>query len=119
MKAGQIKSAEVKDANLVDVDLGQSVAGSFNLGSVPAGSCVNAANVSIPGADGNDLLVVVPTDNGSIQETSFDTGGELVMFGIPHPGESHVKVCNVSSGAIDPGLQGYAMLLIEGNQTPP
>jgi hypothetical protein len=114
IKANQVKSAEVADGSLVDDDVGVVATGSFNLASVPAGTCTNAANVSIPGADGEDLLLVVPTDNGSIQESNYDTGGELVMSGIPHPGEAHVKVCNVSGGAIDPGLQAYRILLIEG-----
>lgn len=114
IKSSQVKSSEVADGSLVDEDLGLAATGSFNLASLPAGTCTNAANVSIPGADGEDLLLVVPTDNGAIQESNYDTGGELVMTGIPHPGEAHVKVCNVSGGAIDPGTQAFRMLLIEG-----
>ena len=114
VKSNQIKSPEVKNGVLVDDDLGLVASDTFDLGSVPAHSCVNAANVSIADADGEDLLLVVPTDNGSIQESNFDNNGELIMTGIPHPGEGHVKVCNVSAGAIDPGPQGYRMLLIEG-----
>lgn len=114
IKASQVSSSEVKNGALVDDDLGLVATGNFNLGSVAADTCTNAANVSIAGADGEDLLLVVPTDNGSIQESNFDTGGELIMTGIPHPGEAHVKVCNVSGGAIDPGQQAYRILLIEG-----
>lgn len=114
IKADQVRSAEVANGSLVDDDLGRVATGSFDLGSLPAESCTGAAIVSIPGADGDDLLLVVPTDNGSIQESNYDSAGELIMMGIPHPGEAHVKVCNVSSGAIDPGSQAFRMLLIEG-----
>lgn len=115
IKASQVSSSEVKNGALVDDDLGLVATGNFNLGSVAAGNCVNAANVSIPGADGEDLLLVVPTDNGSIQESNFGTEGDLIMTGVPHPGgEAHVKVCNVSGGAIDPGQQAYRILVIKG-----
>ena len=74
---------------------------------------MNATFDGFPGADDQDMMLVTPTGTG-IPETNFDTGGELVMFGIPHGGESHVKVCNVSAGAIDPGTVTYRAVLIEG-----
>jgi len=123
---GSLASADIDDGSLTGADiaangslqaahLGLIATGSFNLPSIGAGGCVVASFDGIPGADGQDLLLVVPTDNnGTIQEPNYDTSGSLVVMGIPHPGEAHVKVCNVSNGAIDPGPQTYRMLLIEG-----
>jgi hypothetical protein len=113
---GSLTGADIaQNGSLVAAHLGHVETGSFNVGSIPAGSCVSSGvNAVFSGADGNDIPIVVPTDNGSIQEPNFDNNGELVMFGIPHPGEAHIKVCNVSSGAIDPGPQGYMMVVIEG-----
>jgi hypothetical protein len=114
---GAVTGAKVGDGSLEDQDLGVVSTGSFNLGSVTAGTCVNAANLNIAGADEQDLLLVTPVSDPSVTgvpEANFDTGGELVMHGIPHPGESHVKVCNVSGGSIDPGEAFFRAVLIEG-----
>jgi hypothetical protein len=84
------------------------------VGSIPAQTCVNFDNLGIPGADAQDILLVVPTGVGSgVPTSNFDTTGELIFVGIPHPGESHVKVCNVSAGAIDPPAQTYSAVLLE------
>ena len=121
---GSLGGGDVNDGSLTGADvaangsfqaahLGLIGTGSVDLGSIPAHSCIQATIDAIPGADGEDLLLVIPTDNGSIQEANFGTSGELIMVGIPHPGEAHIKVCNVSAGAIDPGPQAYKILLIE------
>jgi hypothetical protein len=110
-KDNGIKGEDVKNGSLEDQDLGLVSTGSFNLGDVSGGSCVSAANLSIPGADEQDLLLVTPV---SPNFGDYDTTGELIMLGIPHPGEGHIKVCNVSNANIDPGNIGYRVILVEG-----
>lgn len=121
---GSLDGGDIGDGSLTGADIAQNgslqaahlgliATGSVDLGNIAAHTCIQATIDSIPGADGEDLLLVIPTDNGSIQEANFGTTGELIMVGIPHPGEAHIKVCNISAGAIDPGPQAYKILLIE------
>lgn len=109
-----LKGKDVRDASLAMEDLGPIVTGSFNLGSVAAGSCVNSQqNFVLGGADDDDMWLVTPTGTG-VPESNYDNNGELIMLGIPHGGEGHIKVCNVSSGAIDPGSVSFKAVLING-----
>jgi hypothetical protein len=38
----------------------------------------------------------------------------MVMMGLPHGGEGHIKACNVGVADIDPPLQTWKALLIQG-----
>jgi hypothetical protein len=108
-----LSGAEIEDGSLDDQDLGRVVTGSFNMGSLTAGTCANGDFLNFPDADDQDLILVTPTGTG-IPETNFDVPGELIMLGIPHSGEGHLKVCNVSGGSIDPDTVTYRAVLIEG-----
>ena len=112
---GSLTGADVTNGSLVAADLGPVDSGSINAGSVAAQSCQNLAILDLPGADAEDLLLVIPTGNGGATPAAdYDTGGELILLGVPHSGEGHIKVCNVSNAAIDPPAQSYRAVLING-----
>ena len=114
VKDNNLEGKDVKDGTLALADLGPIVSGDFDLGAIPAGDCVNSLeNFVIPGADDGDMWRVTPTGSG-VPETNYDVNGDLIMLGIPHGGEGHIKVCNVSSGAINPGNVTYKAVLING-----
>jgi hypothetical protein len=71
------------------------------------------ANISFAGADGGDFILAIPSNPGT-PDPNFDNNGELIMMGLPHGGEGHIKACNVSNGAIDPPAQTWKALLIQG-----
>ena len=112
---GSLSGADIADGSLAATDLGPVASGSIDAGNIAAQTCQNFAILDLPGADDEDLLLVIPTGNGAGTPTSnFDTAGELIFLGIPHAGEGHIKVCNVSNAAIDPPAQTYRAVLIEG-----
>lgn len=112
---GSLSGADISDGSLAATDLGPVASGSIDAGSIPAQTCQAFAILSLPNADDGDLLLVIPTGNGAGTPTSnFDQGGELILLGIPHGGEGHIKVCNVSNAAIDPPAQTYKAVLIQG-----
>lgn len=111
--AGSYPNPTIAIAALAAADLGQVITGSTDLGSVGAGSCVGMANISFAGADGGDFILAIPSNTG-IPTADFDQAGEMVMMGLPHGGEGHIKACNVSGSAIDPPLQTWKALLIQG-----
>jgi hypothetical protein len=111
--AGSYPSPTIASGALTASDIGQVQSGSTDLGSVPAHSCVSMANISFTGADGGDFILAIPSNPG-IPTADFDQTGEMVMLGLPHGGEGHIKACNVSAGAIDPPAQTWKALLIQG-----
>ena len=95
--------------------LGPVRTGSTDAGSIAAGACVSFANISFPSADDGDMIVVTPTGNGvGVPTSNFDNGGSLILLGIPHIGEGHIKACNVSNAAIDPPAQTWKAMLLQG-----
>jgi hypothetical protein len=111
--AGTYPNPTIAGGALAASDLGQVQTGSTDLGSVPAQSCVSMANISFAGADGGDFILAIPSNPGT-PDPNFDNNGELIMMGLPHGGEGHIKACNVSNGAIDPPAQTWKALLIQG-----
>jgi len=78
-------------------------------------ACVSFANINFPGADEGDLILAVPTGSGGgVPTSNFDQFGGIILLGIPHPGEGHIKACNITAGAIDPPAQTWKALLIQG-----
>jgi hypothetical protein len=113
--AGSYPNPSIAPGALQGTDLGSVVSGSTDAGSIAAGTCVGFANINFAGADEGDMILAVPTGNGSAVPTpDFDQFGEIVLLGIPHTGEGHIKACNVSGGAIDPPAQTWKALLIQG-----
>lgn len=113
--AGSVGSSEVTDGSLVGADLGPVASGSTDAGSVAAGECLPFAVLSLTGADPGDLLIVSATGAGNnVPTADFDQNGSLILLGVPHPGEGHIKVCNVSNAAIDPPAQTWKAVLING-----
>jgi hypothetical protein len=111
--AGSYPNPTLASGALAASDIGQVQTGSTDLGPVAAGSCVSMANISFSGADGGDFILAIPSNPG-IPTSDFDNSGEMVMMGLPHGGEGHIKACNVSSSSIDPSSQTWKALLIQG-----
>jgi hypothetical protein len=112
VKDGNLQGKDVKDGTLGVPDLGPVVTGSFDLGSIPGNDCVSSGeNIGVAGADDQDTWLVTPVGSG-IPETNFDQAGDLFMVPITHSGEGHIKVCNNSAGAINPGSVSYRAVLI-------
>lgn len=113
--AGSFPNPSIAPGALQGTDLGSVVAGSTNAGSIAAGACVGFANINFAGADEGDMILAAPTGvAGNVPTANFDQFGSIVLLGIPHPGEGHIKACNVSGGAIDPPEQTWKALLIQG-----
>ena len=111
-KDGNLRGKDVKDGSLGVPDIGTVATGSFNLGSISAGDCVSSGeNIGAVGADDQDTWIVTPVGSG-VPEANFDQGGDLFMIPVTHSGEGHIKVCNNSAGAVDPGLVNYRAILI-------
>lgn len=112
---GTLNSGDIADGSLQATDLGLVATGSVDAGNIPAHTCANFAILALAGADDGDLILVIPTGGGSgVPTPNFDTSGELVLTGIAHTGEGHIKVCNVSAADIDPPAQTYLAVLVEG-----
>ena len=113
--AGSFPNPSIATGALQGTDLGSVVSGSTDAGSIAAGTCVGFANINFAGADEGDMILAVPTGAaGNVPTANFDQFGEIVLLGIPHPGEGHIKACNVSGGAIDPPDQTWKAILIQG-----
>ena len=113
--AGSFPNPSIAPGALQGTDLGSVVSGSTDAASIAAGTCVGFANINFAGADEGDMILAVPTGAaGQVPTANFDQFGEIVLLGIPHPGEGHIKACNVSGGAIDPPDQTWKAILIQG-----
>ena len=103
---GSYPNPSIETGALQGTDLGSVVSGSTDAASIAAGTCVGFANINFAEADEGDMILAVPTGAaGNVPTANFDQFGEIVLLGIPHPGEGHIKACNVSGGAIDPRIR--------------
>ena len=113
--AGSYPAPTIRPNTLAGTDLGSVRTGSTDAGSIAAHSCVSFANISFTGADDGDMILAAPTGNGvGIPTSNFDNSGGIILLGIPHGGEGHIKACNITAGAIDPPAQTWKALLIQG-----
>jgi hypothetical protein len=102
---GSVTSSKVQDHSLTLSDIAElSGQVTVDVPSVAANSCVDQA-VTITGRQASDMLILQPT-------SSFTSGLDLMpIFDSGSGATFTVRVCNVTSGAIDPpsGSWGYAV----------
>lgn len=111
LQADSVTTTDVADTSLRDDDLGRPHTVSIDFPSIAAGTC-SGATPALAGVHPADIFLASATSSSS---GPFDAGGGLIAQAVStgSSNEYAINACNVTSAAIDPGLENFSVLVID------